>query len=198
MTSGSVRTAFRAGVDWGWLGKDAADFRWRVLGVAAVAHQELAVYPSLAGAREVDQVSGVNALVSAGPQMLSELFGGHDPQLADGGVPGTGDHVGDAVGDVLGSEYLGLFVEGVDHLVADLGGVVRAQFGRHATGLDEADAHVPLGEFLAQGLGESAHAELGEAVDAVAVPGDAAGDRADVDDVGDPARAMLGGLQQVG
>jgi 4-carboxymuconolactone decarboxylase len=46
-----------------------------------------------------------------------------------------------------------------------------------------------LGDFLAQGLGESVHAELGEVVDAVAVPGDAAGDRADVDDVGDPARA---------
>jgi len=26
ITSGSVRTAFRAGVDWDWLGKDAADF----------------------------------------------------------------------------------------------------------------------------------------------------------------------------
>jgi Pyridine nucleotide-disulphide oxidoreductase len=31
----------------------------------------------------------------------------------------------------------------------------------------------------------------------VAVSGDAAGDRADVDDVGDSARALLGGLQQV-
>jgi len=64
---------------------------------------------------------------------------------------------------------------------------VRAQLGRDAAGFDEADADVPLGEFLAQGLGESVHAELGEAVDAVAVPGDAASDRADVDDVGDPA-----------
>jgi hypothetical protein len=64
-------------------------------------------------------------------------------------------------------------------------------------GVDDTDAHVPLGDFLAQGLGESVHAELGEAVDAVAVPGDAAGDRADVDDVGDPARALFGGLQQV-
>ena len=44
---------------------------------------------------------------------------------------------------------LGLLVEGVDHLVADLGLVVRAQFGRDAAGLDEADADVPLGEFLA-------------------------------------------------
>jgi hypothetical protein len=56
---------------------------------------------------------------------------------------------------------------------------------------------VPLGDFLTQGLGESVHAELGEAVNGVAVAGDAAGDRADVDDVGDPAWALLGGLQQV-
>jgi hypothetical protein len=31
------------------------------------------------------------------------LVGGHDPQLADGGMAGPGDHVGDAVGDVLGA-----------------------------------------------------------------------------------------------
>jgi hypothetical protein len=96
-----------------------------------------------------------------------------------------------------GGEDLGLLVEGVDHLVADLGLVVRAEFGRHTTGLDEPDAYVPLGEFLAQRLGESVHAELGEVVSAVAVPGDAAGDGADVDDVGDPARAVFGSLQQV-
>jgi hypothetical protein len=44
--------------------------------------------------------------------MRSELIGGHDPQLADGGVAGPGDHVGDTVGDVLGREDLGLLVEG--------------------------------------------------------------------------------------
>src|SRR6266540_73549 len=141
--------------------------------------------------------SGRLRLVSAGKRLRSDLVGGHDPQLADGGVAGAGDHVGDAVGDVLGGEDLGLLVEGVDHLVADLGLVVGAQLGRDATGLDESDAYVPLGDFLAQRLGESVHAELGEVVYAVAVPGDAAGDRADVDDVGDPARALLGGLQQV-
>src|SRR5687768_18585030 len=64
-------------------------------------------------------------------------------------------------------------------------------------GLEDTNAHVPPGDFLAQGLGEAPHAELGEAVHAVAVPGDAASDRADVDDVGDPARALFGGLQQV-
>ena len=74
---------------------------------------------------------------------------------------------------------------------------MRAEFDRDAAGLDDADADVPLGEFLAQGLGEAVHAELGEVVGAVAVPGDAAGDRADADDVGDPARALFGGLQQV-
>ena len=44
--------------------------------------------------------------------MRSDLVGGHDPQLADGGVAGAGNHVGDAVGDVLGGEDLGLLVEG--------------------------------------------------------------------------------------
>ena len=41
------------------------------------------------------------------------LVGGHDPQFADGRVAGAGDHVGDAVGDVLGGKDLGLLVEGV-------------------------------------------------------------------------------------
>jgi hypothetical protein len=55
-------------------------------------------------------------------------------------------------------------------------GIVRAKFGRHATRLDDTDAHVPLRDLLAQGLGEPVQAELGEVVDAVAVPRDAAGD----------------------
>jgi hypothetical protein len=42
--------------------------------------------------------------------MRSELFGGHDPRLADGSVPGRG--VGDAVGDVSGGEDLGLLEAG--------------------------------------------------------------------------------------
>src|ERR1700733_6212480 len=109
-------------------------------------------------------------LVLAGKRFRSDLVGGHDPQLADGGVAGAGGYVCDAVGDVLGGD---------------------------AARLDEANPHVPPGDFLTQGLGEAVHAELGEAVDAVAVPGDAAGDRADVDDVGAPARALFGGLQQV-
>jgi hypothetical protein len=100
----------------------------------------------------------------------------------------AGDHVGDAVGDVLGGEDLGPLVERVDHLLADLGVVVRAQLSRHATWLEDTDAHVPLGDFLTQTLGESVHAELGQVVYRVAVPGDAPGDRADVDDVRDTAR----------
>src|SRR6185312_15926867 len=91
-----------------------------------------------------------------------------------------------------------LVVEGVDHLGTDVGLVVRAQFGVDASWLDDADAHMPLGDFLPQGPGESVHGELGEVVDAVTVPCDAAGDRADVDDVGDTARTLLGGLKQVG
>jgi hypothetical protein len=94
--------------------------------------------------------------------MRSDLVGGHDPQLADGGVAGAGDHVGDAVGDVLGGEDLGLLVEGVDHLVADLGLVVRASSVATPPGLEDTDAHVPPGDFLTQGLGEAVHAELGQ------------------------------------
>src|SRR5690242_662171 len=52
----------------------------------------------------------------------SHLVGGHDPQFADGGVSWTGDHVRDAVGDVLGRENLGGGVEVVD-LFADWPGV---------------------------------------------------------------------------
>jgi hypothetical protein len=68
----------------------------------------------------------------------------HDPQLADGRVAGSGDHVGDAVGDVLGGEDLCLLVEGVDHLAADLGGVVRSQLGVDPAGLEDTAAYVPL------------------------------------------------------
>src|SRR5438128_4309021 len=130
-------------------------------------------------------------------RMRSDLVGWHDPQLADGGVPGAGDHVDDTVCDVLGGKDLRLLVEGVDHLLADLGIVVRAQFGRHATRLDDANAYVPPGDFLTQRLGESVQSELREAVNAIAVPCDSAGDRTDVHDIGDPTRALLSGLQQV-
>jgi hypothetical protein len=41
---------------------------------------------------------------------------------------------------------------------------MRAQFGRHATRLDDTYSHVSLGDFLAQGFGEAVHTELGEAV----------------------------------
>jgi len=125
----------------------------------------------------------------------SDLIGRHDPQLADRRPAGPSDHVSDTVRDVFGGEHLSLVVEGVDHLGTDVGLVVRAQFGVDASWLDDADAHMPLGDFLPQGLGESVHGELGEVVDAVAVPCDAAGDRADVDDVGDTARTLLGGLK---
>ena len=60
----------------------------------------------------------------------------------------------------LGGEDLGLLVERVDHLVPDLGRVVRAEFGGHATGFEDTDADVALDEFLPQRLGESVHANL--------------------------------------
>ena len=53
----------------------------------------------------------------------SDLVGGHDPELADGAVTGSGDHVGDAVGDVFGVQDLGGGVEVVD-LFPDGSGVV--------------------------------------------------------------------------
>jgi len=77
----------------------------------------------------------------AAERLRSDLVAGHDPQLADGSVT----RAGDPVGDVLGREDLGLLVKGTDHLFANLGLVVRAEFGRDAAGLDDADADVPLG-----------------------------------------------------
>jgi hypothetical protein len=57
---------------------------------------------------------------------------------------GRVNHVGDAVGDVLGCEGLAGGVEGVD-LLADRPGVVGAELGRDPAGLEDTDAHVPLG-----------------------------------------------------
>src|SRR6266581_1983216 len=55
------------------------------------------------GCRRTGQHTGRGLrVVLAGKRLRSGLVGGHDPQLADGGVAGAGDHVGDAVGDVFG------------------------------------------------------------------------------------------------
>jgi hypothetical protein len=91
ITSGSVRTAFRAGVDWYRPGSTRQTALVRRSRRCPSAADRLSI--RLAGAQEVGSVSGVNALVSAGPRMRSELFGGHDPQLADGGVAGAGTSV---------------------------------------------------------------------------------------------------------
>ena len=71
-----------------------------------------------------------------GAHWRSHLCGRHDPEFSDGGVSGAGDHVGDAVGNILGGKNLGLLVEGVDHLFPNVRLVVRAQFGRDATRLE--------------------------------------------------------------
>ena len=73
----------------------------------------------------------------------------------------------------------------------DLLAHVIGQLGRHGARLDERDAQAAGGELLAQRLAERADAVLGEVVDARATAGAAAGDRADVDHVGDLARAVL-------
>src|SRR5215207_5540972 len=74
----------------------------------------------------------------------SGLVGGHDPQLADGGMARAGDHVGDSVGDVLGGEDLGLLEERLDQLAANLVVVVRAELGVHAARLEDSDPHMAL------------------------------------------------------
>ncbi|OKI32108.1 hypothetical protein A6A29_21390 [Streptomyces sp. TSRI0281] len=80
----------------------------------------------------------------------------------------------------------------------DFGTVVGTEFGGDAAPLDDADAHVVLGEFLPQRLGESVDAELGQVVYAVAVVGAAAGHGADGDGAGPPLRILLGGLGEAG
>jgi hypothetical protein len=76
--------------------------------------------------------------------------------------------------------------------------VVGAEFGGHCARLEDSDADVALGDLLAQGFGEAVDPELGQAAGRVAAPCGPVGDRADVDDVSDLARAVLGGCKQVG
>ena len=55
--------------------------------------------------------------------------------------------------------------------VEHLGPVVAGQLGGGRAGLDQRDAHVALGDLLAQRLAERADAVLGQGVDAAAVAG---------------------------
>ena len=59
------------------------------------------------------------------------------------------------------------------------------------------DAHVALGHLLAQRLAERADGELARVVDARTGARGAPGDRADVDEVGDPARSSSAASQQM-
>jgi acetyl-CoA carboxylase carboxyltransferase component len=136
---------------------------------------------------------GMQRTLAAGAG-LSLLFGGADQHFVDGDVPRAGDDVGNRVGDVAGLHPL---PELAAYALEYLGPVVAGQFRRGRARLDQRDAYVPPGHLLAQRLAERADAELGQRVDAVAVAGRPARHRADVHHVGDLARAVLGGAQQM-
>ena len=84
-------------------------------------------------------------------------------------------------------------IELLAHLRAD----VRGQLRRDRAGLDHRDAHVLGRDLLAQRLRERADRELRRVVDTGAGHRAAAGDRGDVDQVGDLPRAVRGGRGQV-
>src|ERR1044071_2148722 len=65
------------------------------------------------------------------------------------------------------------------HRLPDLRPVVAGQLGGRGARLDQRDPDVPLGHLLAQRLAEGTDRVLGRVVDAAAVPGDPARDRAD-------------------
>lgn len=76
------------------------------------------------------------------------MFGRHDPKLADRGVAGSGDHVADALCNIFGRQSLDACVERLNDPSLDRTAVVRAEFGVHSAGLDDAHANVSLGDFL--------------------------------------------------
>ncbi len=78
------------------------------------------------------------------------------------------------------------------------GPVVGRQLGVHPARFDQRDAHVALGDLLAQRLAERAHAVLCEVVDARARPGHPARHGADVDHVGHASWPVVCRAQQVG
>jgi hypothetical protein len=83
-----------------YIGTDIAE-----VGFSLVSRMRPIMGPAREGLPPDRAARGAGGLrvVLAGKRLRSDLVGGHDPQLADGGVAGAGDHVGDAVGDVLGA-----------------------------------------------------------------------------------------------
>ncbi len=79
------------------------------------------------------------------------------------------------------------------HLLAH----VALQLGRNEPRLDHCDAHVPLGDLLAQRLAERHHAELGRGIYPDTAAGDASGGGTDVDQIGDAAWGVFRCLEQV-
>ena len=125
---------------------------------------------------------------------LTLLLGRADQDFIDGDVAGTSHDVADRVGDVAGLHPDGVLAA---HRLDNLRPVVTQQLGRGRTRLNQRYPHVPLSQLLAHRLAEGADAMLGQRVDPVAKPGVPACDRADVHHVGDRARAVLGGADQM-
>src|SRR5580658_5452363 len=122
---------------------------------------------------------------------LPVLFGWANEHLVDRDVSLARDDIDDRVGDVRRLQSSFCRDEG-PNLCLDLGAVVALQFGLDVTGLDQRDADVALGDLLAQRLAERVDGPLGCVVRAGAGARDPAGDRADVDQVRDPARLTFG------
>ena len=104
------------------------------------------------------------------------------------------DDVENRVGDVLRRENL---ADAGRELAADLLADVGDELALGRAGLDQRRTDVAGSDLLAQGFAEGPDAVLGELVDAAAGSDAPARDRADVDEVRDPARLALGGAQEV-
>src|SRR6202022_734464 len=110
-------------------------------------------------ARHATRAGGIDAsarrVTTVGPPSHLSVWP-TDEETAFSGPSGpalSGDDVGDRVGDVLSIH--GLAKLGPDAL-EHLGPVVPGELGRGRAGLDQRDADVLLGEFLAEGLAEGA------------------------------------------
>ena len=111
--------------------------------------------------------------------------------LVDRHVARPRDDVGDRVGDVLGRQPLvGARSASAASRISGRRWCVTSSVATRAR-LHQRHAHVALGDLLAQRLAERADAVLGQLVHAAAGAHAAAGDGADVDEVGDAPRVGL-------
>jgi 4-carboxymuconolactone decarboxylase len=80
------------------------------LGASIASHQESAKATEPWRFRSPPSLRAAQAANREVP-LRSGLAGGHSQYFADGGVAGAGDHVDDAVRDILGGEHLGLLID---------------------------------------------------------------------------------------